>query len=64
MKMTNAVQREALSISEACAAAGLGRTKLYEAISKGDLVARRYGRRRIILRDDLTRFLAALPSAA
>jgi excisionase family DNA binding protein len=58
------VQREALSVAEACVAAGLGRTKLYEAISKGDLIARRYGRRRIILREDLTRFLAALPSAA
>jgi excisionase family DNA binding protein len=58
---TVAYQREGLSIPEACAVAGIGRTKIYEAISKGHLIARKFGKRRIILRDDLLRFLTALP---
>jgi excisionase family DNA binding protein len=56
------LQREGLSVSEACAVAGVGRTKIYEAISGGLLVARKLGKRRIILRDDLRSFLAALPT--
>jgi excisionase family DNA binding protein len=57
-------QREGLSVFEACAVAGIGRTKLYEAIARGDLVARKFGKRRIILRNDLLTFLAGLPVAA
>lgn len=60
----HSVQREGLSISEACAIAGVGKTKIYEAIATGDLIARKLGKRRIILRDDLRAFLAALPTAA
>jgi excisionase family DNA binding protein len=58
------IQREGLSISEACAMAGIGKTRIYEAIAAGDLIARKYGKRRIILRDDLRAFLEALPTAA
>ena len=58
------IQREGLSISEASAVAGIGRTKIYEAIASGDLIARKFGKRRIVLRDDLRAFLAALPTAA
>jgi excisionase family DNA binding protein len=57
------IHREGLSISEACRVAGLGRTKLYEAIGAGQLKARKYGKRRIILRDDLREFLTNLPVA-
>jgi excisionase family DNA binding protein len=57
------IQREGLSIAEACAAAGIGRTKLYEAIADGRLKARKLGKRTLILRDDLFQFLAALPPA-
>jgi excisionase family DNA binding protein len=56
--------REALSIAEACAAIGIGRTKIYEAIGQGSLKARKLGKRTIILKDDLRAFLAALPVAA
>lgn len=55
------LQREGLSILEACNIAGLGRTKLYEAITAGKLKARKFGKRTIILRADLQEFLAALP---
>jgi excisionase family DNA binding protein len=54
--------REGLSIAEACAMAGIGRTRLYAAIAAGDLVARKFGKRRIILRGDLHRFLVSLPT--
>jgi excisionase family DNA binding protein len=58
------VQREALSIAEVGAAAGLGRTKVYEAIAEGKLRARKCGKRTLVLRDDLREFLASLPVTA
>jgi excisionase family DNA binding protein len=58
------LNREAVSIVEAAAMAGLGRTKIYEAISKGHLQARKCGKRTLILRDDLRSYLANLPEAA
>ena len=48
------------SIEEACAVTGIGRTKLYEAIKKGLLPAKKYGKRTIILRNDLEEFLSNL----
>ena len=59
----SSLQREGLSVADACAIAGIGRTKIYEAISSGALKARKFGKRRIILRSDLQIFLAALPEA-
>jgi excisionase family DNA binding protein len=56
------LRREGLSVAEACAIAGIGRTKIYEAISDGRLVARKLGKRRLILRDDLQKFLSELPT--
>jgi excisionase family DNA binding protein len=53
-----------LSVEEASEIAGIGRSKLYEALRDGLLQARKFGRRTIILRDDLERFLSALPKAA
>jgi excisionase family DNA binding protein len=58
------VEREGLSIAEACAVAGIGRTKIYEAIAEGSLKARKCGKRTLILRDELRDFLAALPGVA
>ena len=55
------LQREGLSILEACAVAGIGRTKIYEAISEGRLKARKFGKRTIVLRADLQTFLSDLP---
>ena len=56
--------REGLSIVEACRIAGIGRTKVYEAIADGRLKARKFGKRTIILRSELQDFLAALPVIA
>lgn len=61
---SSTIQREGLSISEACAVAGIGRTKIYQAISNGNLKARKCGKRTLVLRDDLRDFLASLPAAA
>jgi excisionase family DNA binding protein len=55
------LQREGLSILEASAVAGIGRTKIYEAISEGRLKARKFGKRTIVLRADLQTFLSGLP---
>ena len=55
------LQREGLSVAEACAVAGIGRTKVYEAIANGSLRARKFGKRTIVLRGDLQDFLSELP---
>lgn len=49
-----------LSIEEACSVTGIGRTKLYDAINRGELIAKKFGKRTIILRDDLEAFLKSL----
>lgn len=58
------LEREGYSIPEAAEVASISRTKIYEAIKSGNLVARKHGKRTIILRDDLRAFLAALPAVA
>jgi len=42
-------QRLTCTIAEACAATGLGRTKLYELIGAGDIATTTVGRRRLVL---------------
>jgi hypothetical protein len=42
---------------------GLSRDVLYDSIRRGRLVARKAGRRTIIIQKDLERFLANLPKA-
>jgi hypothetical protein len=56
--MTNPI---ALSIPEVCKTSGFGKTKIYKAIKQGDLVARKYGRRTVVLYEDLVEFLRNLP---
>jgi Helix-turn-helix domain len=53
--------RAALSIPEVCAATGLGRDSVYAAIRTGRLIARKYGRRTVVLDNDMRAFLEALP---
>jgi hypothetical protein len=54
-------RRAAHSIPEVCAATGLGRDSVYAAIRTGKLIARKYGRRTVVLDDDMRAFLDALP---
>jgi excisionase family DNA binding protein len=56
-----ATNRAAYSIAETLALTGLGRDKLYRLINSGELVARKSGRRTLILASDLQHFLEALP---
>lgn len=58
------MEQLALTVAEACAAARIGRTTLYEAIKNGDLVAAKYGRKTLIRVDDLRNWLGRLPTIA
>ena len=53
----------AYSIEQLCDLSSLGRTVIYEAIKSGALVARKHGKRTIILHPDAVSFLGALPSS-
>lgn len=53
----------AYTIPEAAKAAGIGRSTLYEEIAAGRLSARKFGRRTLILREDLEALLKRLPVA-
>jgi len=54
--------RLAMNVAQAAAEAGLGRDALYAGIRSGQLEARKLGRRTIITRDALQRFLETLPA--
>jgi excisionase family DNA binding protein len=50
-------ERVTCTISEACAASGLGRTKIYEILADGRLESTRIDRRRLILVASLLKLL-------
>jgi hypothetical protein len=51
----------AFTISEVVLMSSLGQTSIYKAIRDKQLIARKYGTRTIITRDDLAAFLNDLP---
>jgi hypothetical protein len=57
-------ERVAYDIKGACIASSIGRTSLYKAMGSGELVARKMGKKTVILHDDLHRFVNALPHLA
>ena len=63
-KIYREVQAEGLSPEEAAVVAGLGRTTVFKLIAEGALPARKVGKKTIVLRADLMRFLEELPRAA
>jgi excisionase family DNA binding protein len=53
--------RIAFTIEQAVEVSGIGRTTLYAQIRDGHLIARKIGRRTIIMASDLLAFLESLP---
>ena len=51
----------AFTLEQAAALSGVGRSALYAAARAGRLVARKCGRRTVVLRGDLQTFLERLP---
>ncbi|MAQ70726.1 MAG: hypothetical protein CL565_00885 [Alphaproteobacteria bacterium] len=49
-----------LTLDEACTAISCGKTKIYEFLDTGKLPAKKLGRRTIILKSDLEKFLSTL----
>lgn len=51
----------ALTTAEAARSLGIGKTKLFELIAKGDLPAIRLGGRTLVKREDIEALVARLP---
>ena len=51
----------AVTIPDAVKASGMSRSSIYEALKRGDLSARKAGRRTLISFSDLQAYLANLP---
>lgn len=54
----------AVPVEEAAVMAGVGRTRLYAAISAGELTAKKFGRRTIVEVTALERWIGSLPCVA
>lgn len=52
----------AYTVKEACAVSRTGKTTLYGAIRQGELVARKLGKKTLILEGDLRRWIEQLPT--
>ncbi len=50
-----------VTIPDAVRVSGMSRTSIYEALKRGDLTARKAGRRTLIQFADLQSYLASLP---
>jgi excisionase family DNA binding protein len=57
----NRMERLALTVGEACEVARVSRTALYAAIGRGELSARKHGRRTLVLTGDLKKWITSLP---
>lgn len=63
--MTNQTPRHssgAMTMKDFCQWAGIGRTTAYEQVSAGKLTVRKVGRRSLVLFEDASRWLNALPT--
>jgi excisionase family DNA binding protein len=53
--------RKAYSVTEVCLLASISRTAFYAAVKTKKLTARKLGTRTVVLQEDLTAWLEALP---
>jgi excisionase family DNA binding protein len=61
MVIGDQMERLVFTIPEACEVARASRTSLYGAIGRGELTARKRGRRTLILLQDLEAWIGGLP---
>ncbi len=61
-KLAGTTPKLAYAVDEAAAATSIGKTNLYVAIAAGTLPARKFGRKTLILAEDLIAYLNALPA--
>lgn len=54
------MKRISLSIKDVQTLTGIGKTKIYEAIAKGELRAKKFGNKTLVLKKDLYDFLESL----
>lgn len=54
----------AYTVKEACAVCRTGKTTLYGAIRRGELVARKLGKKTLILDEELRRWIEHLPTVS
>jgi hypothetical protein len=54
----------AMTVSEFCRWASIGRTKMYAEINAGRITPRKIGAKTVILRSDAEAWLCSLPTAA
>ncbi len=62
-KVSELTLRLGLSIDDACQVSGIGRTKIYQAIGSGELIAKKCGSRTIITPKHLAAYIDNLPVA-
>jgi excisionase family DNA binding protein len=58
------MNRLAYTIREACEVSGISKSSIYNSIRAGTLRPRKYGKRTLILADDLRAWLGSLPAAS
>ncbi len=62
-KKPSGLRPRLMPIDDACAYSGFGRTKLYEELGNGNIIACKHGRRTLINLDSIDRFIESLPTA-
>lgn len=62
LKGTTLVNKAYGTVPEAVQYSGISRSALYEAMKRGDLIARKAGRRTLVSFADLETYLASLPT--
>jgi hypothetical protein len=60
---TESLEPLVVSVQEAERITGHGKTRLYEELAKGNIIAKKSGTRTLIIFDSLRKYIAALPNA-